>query len=270
MPPLPHSQADGRRADPQPDGPQGLDLERVVREVLRRLSGGASGHRVGDADAGSVGNGGIQSDTSQAGAQPPPAQDSRRLVVPTRLVTLDALQGRLRDLREVVVRADAIVTPLVRDELKQRGIQVTRCDQATAANGPAVMVGYCGAVDPRVERVLSDCGARIENVWRGEERRVVPLVAQAVGHGRALGILVCGKVAVATCLANRYAGARAVVGLRRSLVEEAIAEMAANVLVLTPAGDDNAAAVEVFVRSGVRQCPTEWRALLELEAETSR
>ena len=268
--PLPHSERDAR----------GADLEGIVQEVLRRLAAlaalagdaGAAGApgmlrkttvKGGSAETVTVAVGGSAPVTSGSNGNDGSNGDRRRLVISTRLVTLEAIAPRWSGVREVVVRADAIVTPLVRDELKQRGIQLTRCDQATAANGPAVVVGYCGAVDPRVERVLRSCGARVEQIWRSDERRVVPQMAQALREARALGILVSGRMAVATCLANRYASVRAVAGVRRSVVEEAVDGMAANLLVLSPTGDENAVAVEVFVRAGVRDCPEDWKPLLD-------
>jgi hypothetical protein len=80
-------------------------VERIVREVLRRLE--ASGERVGD-------NG----DAS--------ATEPRELVIAERVVTLERIAGRLGGVRRVVVRSRAVVTPSVRDELRDRKIELVR------------------------------------------------------------------------------------------------------------------------------------------------
>jgi hypothetical protein len=74
-------------------------LEWIVQEVIRRLRA-ADGH-----------------------AAPPPAGELR---LSDRVVTLAALQDRLASVRRVVVPARAVVTPAVRDELKQRQIELVR------------------------------------------------------------------------------------------------------------------------------------------------
>ena len=48
------------------------------------------------------------------------------LALNDRLVTLTTLRGRLDGVRSVRVPSGAVVTPAVRDELKQRGIELMR------------------------------------------------------------------------------------------------------------------------------------------------
>ena len=80
------------------------DFERIVQEVIRRLlvmSGNrASGEKVS-----------IDSSTA-----------SRQLAVDDRVVTLATLEGRLTGIGTVMVNRRAVVTPAVKDELKDRGI----------------------------------------------------------------------------------------------------------------------------------------------------
>ncbi len=78
-------------------------IERVVREVIRRLL--ERGVSVGE----SV-----------------PANGTAEVVVQERVVALATIEGRLKDVRRVVVGRRAVVTPAVRDELKDRGIELER------------------------------------------------------------------------------------------------------------------------------------------------
>lgn len=54
------------------------------------------------------------------------SQDRTKLFLPHRLVTLEQLRGRLDQVRTVEVPRGTVVTPAVKDELRQRGIQLRR------------------------------------------------------------------------------------------------------------------------------------------------
>ncbi len=77
-------------------------FERVVQEVIRRLRA-MQPSKV--------------SETSEG--------PNRSKTINDRVVTLAAL-GPLKDVDKLVVRRDAVVTPSVRDELRQRKIQLER------------------------------------------------------------------------------------------------------------------------------------------------
>ena len=79
-------------------------VEFIVREVIRRLTA------MGQVQA----------------SQPVESKSHRDLDVSDRLVTLATVQGKLDGVRRVSVRRKAIVTPAVRDELKQRQIELKR------------------------------------------------------------------------------------------------------------------------------------------------
>ena len=48
------------------------------------------------------------------------------LEIDTRVVSLETLSGRLEGIGRLVVKADAVVTPSVRDDLRQRNIELVR------------------------------------------------------------------------------------------------------------------------------------------------
>ena len=79
-------------------------FERIVQEVIRRLLAG--GVAVADGDD----------------RQAP----RRELAIEERVVTLEKLRGRLENIDRLVVAKKAIVTPAVKDELKDRGIELSR------------------------------------------------------------------------------------------------------------------------------------------------
>lgn len=81
-----------------------IDIDQIVRQVLRQLAG--SGHEASPGET--------------AAAATSPAV----LHVSEPVVTLSHLQGQLDGIKSVSVRRTAVVTPAVRDLLKQKGIQL--------------------------------------------------------------------------------------------------------------------------------------------------
>jgi hypothetical protein len=79
------------------------DVERIVAEVIRRLRA---------------------MDSSRAPAAPGPVVHD--LVVTDRVITLRTVEGRLKGVQRLLVPAKAVVTPAVKDELKQRKIELVR------------------------------------------------------------------------------------------------------------------------------------------------
>ena len=74
------------------------DVEQIVLEVIRRL--------------GLVGS--------------PPASATNELAISDQVVTMRSIEGKLADVNRLVVPGRAVVTPAVRDELRQRNIELVR------------------------------------------------------------------------------------------------------------------------------------------------
>ena len=72
-----------------------IDIEYIVREVIRRLT---------------------------AAAAEPSRSDGDTVKLTERLVTMATLDGRLANVKRLIVVKKAVVTPLVKDELKKRKI----------------------------------------------------------------------------------------------------------------------------------------------------
>ena len=77
------------------------DVERIVLEVIRRLG--------------------------LVGSPPPTATNGlNELVVTERVVTMRSIEGRLAGVSRLVISNRAVVTPAVKDDLKQRHIELVR------------------------------------------------------------------------------------------------------------------------------------------------
>jgi len=90
----------------------GVDVEYIVREVMRRLR--EMSH---------------QSEPPRGGSGSSPPTDTGKLVVADRVVTLATLEGRLEGVRSVVVQTKAVITPAVKDELRTKKIDIARCNE---------------------------------------------------------------------------------------------------------------------------------------------
>ena len=84
-------------------------IETIVREVVRRLN--------------AMGANNVATTTNGSAAVPP-----KSVAVGERVVAMASLNGRLDGVCQVVVRKDAIVTPLVMDELRDRNVALVRQD----------------------------------------------------------------------------------------------------------------------------------------------
>ena len=77
------------------------DVERIVLEVIRRLG-------------------------LLASLPPVTPASGRELALADRVVTLRSVEGKLAGVARLIVAAKAVVTPAVRDELKQHRIELVR------------------------------------------------------------------------------------------------------------------------------------------------
>lgn len=121
-----------------------LDLEMIVREVLRRLE------QAGDEPGGDAAPRGAATRAPAMNAEPaaavatavappavppptvpPPADRPARLDLGQhRTITLGLIEGRLTGVRELLVPHGAVVTPSVRDELRTRGVGLRFADRS--------------------------------------------------------------------------------------------------------------------------------------------
>lgn len=74
-------------------------IERIVQEVIRRLT--SVGHSVG-------------------------VRTAAELVIDDRVISLASVEGKLSGVSQLVVRKKAVVTPSVKDELRQKNVELVR------------------------------------------------------------------------------------------------------------------------------------------------
>jgi hypothetical protein len=199
-----------------------VDVEWVVQEVLRRLSGAAKGSAKPQADG--------------VGSQP----DSTTLLWPQRVVSWVDLADRLGGVRTIRVLPGAVVTPAARDELRRRGVSIEfRVDEDTAP----VSSGATGLVLATVEttfdlsglaRTLQQRGIAVQRLAQSGLRSVIGETVDELVRGGKLGLLLTGTPAAAVCLANRSRGVRAALAEDVVDVHSLRREIGVNLLVARP------------------------------------
>lgn len=195
-----------------------------------------------------------QAATSQPKNNTPSAAE---LVLGERLVTLETLRNRLKGVTSVQVSSKAIVTPAVRDELKDRNISLTVADNTPAAS-PLSKLAVLAYGEPAE---LSAWSQQVSVERETDPRRAV---ARAVNLTRQTGlaVLLCKDAAAAACLANRTAGIRALAAPATSALESAMRAIGANLVVVDPATLADGS-VEDFLNSVARNrglsAPVWWK-----------
>ncbi|GAB6185202.1 hypothetical protein [Thermopirellula anaerolimosa] len=236
------------------DMPDSATLERIVREVLAAL--GAETPEGGANDDGATAT---KATTPSAPivTEASPTTETRKarivstrdgeLSIPERVVTASVLDGRLQGIRRLLVRPGAILTPAVRDLLRQQGIVVTYGPVSTSvrpAGGPGTETSG-GTADRAMPVILVTrriSPAQVSGLFRAGDVRVVPeeldcmvrasqRAAETVRRPGGRAVIVTSHVAAGVCLANRLEGVRAVAGRRPNDVTIDAAAVGANVLV---------------------------------------
>ncbi|MEX0939204.1 MAG: hypothetical protein WDZ59_15185 [Pirellulales bacterium] len=232
----------------QPNG----QIERIVQEVMRRLR-----------TSGSTSSGVASSATSDA------SESGGELRIDRRLISLSYLEGRLDGVRHVRIPVGAVVTPSARDLLTERGVRLATaaacqpCD-TTAAESVIGVVDSAVCIDQLakdVERegLATTCIAAVGLVEAVKE------LTEVLHEGQGRGVLVTARAAAAVCLANRQRGLRAVEACGDADDEKRWQSVAANLLVVDPAGMSRFGLTQLakqFLRAEAAECPAELREAL--------
>jgi hypothetical protein len=225
-----------------------IDIDRIVREVLAELANPG----VGDAPAARP-------------AKPPTAPPSEidgEVVVASRVVTLDELGGRLKGLRRLVVSPGAVLTPAVRDALRENNVALAfeaAPGQPASGAGRLVLVTAFTSFDPGplVDALRND-GLEACATTSNCLIETTDSLAGRLRESGTLGLVLTSQVAAALCLANRLAGVRAVTGDSAAMVAKTAASVGANLLVLDPRGKSVFQLKQMigeFFGPGPRRCP---------------
>ena len=224
-----------------------VDIEAVVREVMRRLATARPDGVAGD-----------------------DADNNEELALTERVVSLAQVEGRLEGVRRVRARPGAVVTPAVRDLLARNKIRLTVADSSqTKTNKGAAAELVVGLVETTFDPAaleLAIAPGQVEILARSGLGSVVEELASHVGKGGRWGMLFTPRCAAALCMANRFRGVRAVQAASVAEVVTGLAEVGANLLVVDPAGRSTFELKKIvgrFRSGGPRICPEPLRGSLE-------
>ena len=230
-------------------------IERIVREVLQRLNG----------QAGTTAT--VKDEASQSATEGSEAKQDGLLQIDKRVICLADVDGHVGGAKQLIVSQGAVITPAVRDLLRQSGVQLTyRVPSPNRkAVRPPIVVGLVetsfnaaallGAVAP------SD--TTVELVAGTDLLEVIDELAKQVMSGKP-ALLLTSQVAASLCLANRIAGIRGVCGGTVQEISRALGEVGGNLLVLNPEGKSQFELRRMVgeLVSGSRQAPERLKSRL--------
>jgi len=231
-----------------------VDIERIVREVMRRLEVPQS---AGDGAG------------TETRTPPEPKPDNSKLRLSGRVVTVASLDGRLAGVRQVIVAKGAVVTPAVRDELRKKKIKLDFSDNNHRANvsSDEVLLGMVeGSYDAAA--LFTVVSAEIGETQRIDGScwiEVTRQMTEAIARETKCGVLVTCRANAVVCFANRTPAIRAALGSGTASVKDAAETIGANLLVVDPATNslyELRGMVREFVR-GSHECPGRLKAVLE-------
>ena len=213
--------------------PLEVDIDEIVRQVIAQLSGNAAAAP------------NVSDDAKQQAASPPtkPRPPTGQLEITERLVTLATLENRLTDVRHVVLRRGAVITPAARDVLRDRGIGLSYASVKNAVPTARLVLGVAELADSGnkavaaafVDALVRD-GVAVERIAATGLASVVGELADHASRGGRPTVLLTSQPDAAVCLANRVPGVRAVGGRDVQALRRAMNDVAANLLALDPTG----------------------------------
>lgn len=195
------------------------ELERIVREVLRRLREQEITREIR---------------AESAGIKERPGT----LSLDDRVITLATLSDKLADVKRIIVPRSAVVTPAVRDELKKRKISLEFATNRPGAKTTsrrlllAVTTQYDAAA--LAKRLLAT-GTHIEQLSATDWKDAVGTMTQKLKDTQLTGVILTDRPAAVACHANRDSAIRAAVVSDARSMKDATDSLGANLLVVDPA-----------------------------------
>ncbi len=209
--------------------------------------------------------------------------EAGELAVDQAVVSMSAiaeLSGKLDGVRRLMVRRKAVVTPAVRDLLRQRKIELAyrsdaeakpkNADQTNAAL--RLIFGVAETNNMQVDlllKLLARASVAIERLAPAGLLETIDDLARQLAAPATVGLLLTSEPAAAVCLSNRLVGVRAMAagdaGTLTALGATARA-IGANLLVVDPAGRGLHAMkqlIDRFCQGAPRACPPQWRGRLD-------
>lgn len=217
------------------------EIEQIVREVVRRLR---------------ENNGS-------------PEKGSQALAINDRVVAMATIEGRLAGVRQLVVPQRSVVTPAVRDELRQRNITIVRSDnvrQQATTETLLVGVAVSGGKEKSSVDWMKNESINVQRLPAGVLPNVVERMIGELKQNNRLGLLVTDQPVAALCLANRQGNVRAALGCSTEAAREAVETIGTNLLVIDPRKKSHhelRGIARQFAAGGSRECPESWKPFFE-------
>jgi ribose 5-phosphate isomerase RpiB len=219
---------------------QRAQIERIVREVLAELT------------------------QTQTGA----GLSNGELIVSTKVVSTRELEGRLGGVVRLIVSRGTVITPAARDLLNEQKIAVASAVEARMTSGDTQLV--LGVAETRYEltpllQLLSRQNVNVKRLPENTLIETIDAVCERVAAGSTLGLVLTGQTSAALCLANRRNNVRAALATGSEAVSNAMNSLAANVLIVDPAGTMAfhwKRLLTAWLQAGLQDCPTALRERL--------
>lgn len=154
-----------------------------------------------------------------------------------RVISLAMLEKLPAGTRSIAVEASAVITPSAREYSRDKGIAIERVGAAARPASVSFLVARAdcvGDVSTRAAALARAVPGGFQVPTTGLADVIATLAMHASRDG-ARGVLLTGKPAMATVLANRSASLRAVTARDAAMLAAAAAEVAANLLIVDPA-----------------------------------
>lgn len=226
-----------------------VEIDRIVREVLAELPAATGGARPCGPHRLSVNGEGVLAGCKLAQhPQAPPLPLPGRRGNSRRVIAVSDLNGLDRQ-GELVVPRNAIITPLAREYLKERGVTIKHGASETSHAAPSndkthastrgwgyAILDSSGLAAGAVQAVARQ-GTPLTPLATDCLAAALRASVEAVAAGTLCGaILFCDDAALVACAANKRPGIRAAVAQSPEQVARAGETLAANVLVVEPSG----------------------------------
>ena len=230
------------------------DIERMVREVLRQIDVRRSANTVERAAAVAV------------AGQPVATTDNCELELTGKVISLSQIEGKLDGVRTVTARASAVVTPSVRDYLRQHDVQLTlRVPDGNRQLGAILWLASCATR-------CDTQGLRDDLEQRGVSCRVLadtslPAIATQLARrldGQATAVILTSEPEVATCAVNRHPSIRGFVATDVATLTKAQRATGGNLLIVDPANCSGTDICEMACGMAIHAptVPSQWRGIL--------
>ncbi len=194
-----------------------------------------------------------------------------QLAISTPLVSLEQVQGRLQGVGRLLVPRGAVVTPSVRDLLRENNVALTFStgtdEKVKGGRGGGVSLSLTATlVKPALRFDLAALGRGLKHDGIDVEESTSDCLIETTDRfaalvkndGPALGAIVTSHPAPGLCLANRLHGVRAIGPATVAEVTRDAEGVGANLIIIAPAGRgifQIRQMIRTFCSSGPRQCP---------------